>query len=72
LDSATGKVIFCKDLPNGSQGVPAVYEVNGREYILLSVCGGASPYPAGAYLPPGGVLPPATSKSYIAFALPAE
>jgi quinoprotein glucose dehydrogenase len=72
LDSATGKLIFCKDLPNGSQGVPAVYEVNGREYILLAVCGGASPYPEGAYLPPGGVLPPATSKSYIAFALPAE
>jgi quinoprotein glucose dehydrogenase len=70
LDSATGKLIFSKDLPNGSQGVPAVYEVNGRQYILLSVCGGASPYPEGAYLPPGGVQPPQTSKSYMAFALP--
>jgi quinoprotein glucose dehydrogenase len=47
-----------------------VYEVNGREYILLAVSGG-NPYPAGAYLPPGGVIPPAISKSYIAFALPA-
>ena len=45
LDSDTGKLIFSKDLPNGSQGVPAVYEVNGREYILLAVCGGASPIP---------------------------
>ena len=70
LDSITGKVIFSKDLPNGSQGVPAVYEVNGREYILLAVCGGATPYPEGAYMPPGGVVPPAVSKSYIAFALP--
>jgi quinoprotein glucose dehydrogenase len=69
-DSATGKMIFSKALPNGSQGVPAVYEVNGRQYILLTVCGGGSPYPEGAYLPPGGVLSPATSKSYIAFALP--
>jgi quinoprotein glucose dehydrogenase len=44
--------------------------VNGREYILLAVSGGANPYPEGAYLPPGGVLPPATSKGYMAFALP--
>ena len=36
LNSATGKLIFSKELPNGSQGVPAVYEVNGREYIPVS------------------------------------
>ena len=66
----TGKVLFSKDLPNGSLGVPAVYEVNGREYVLLAVSGGNG-YPAGAYIPPGGTTPPATSKSYIAFALPA-
>jgi quinoprotein glucose dehydrogenase len=71
LSSATGKLLFSKELPNGSQGVPAVYEVNGREYILFAVSGGASQYPAGAYLPPGGVLPQETSKGYIAFALPA-
>jgi quinoprotein glucose dehydrogenase len=69
-DSQTGKVIFTKDLPNGSQGVPAVYEVNGREYVLLAVSGGATPYPEGAYMPPGGHAPPAISKSYMAFALP--
>jgi quinoprotein glucose dehydrogenase len=45
--------------------------VNGREYVLLAVSGGASLYPEGAYMPPGGVTPPATSKGYIAFALPA-
>jgi quinoprotein glucose dehydrogenase len=72
IDSATGKIIFTKDLPNGSQGVPAVYEVNGREYILLPVSGGATPYPEGAFLPAGGTLPPTTSKSYMAFALPSE
>ncbi|WP_213806103.1 PQQ-binding-like beta-propeller repeat protein [Granulicella sp. dw_53] len=71
LNSTTGKLIFSKDLPNGSQGVPAVYEVNGREYILLAVSGGGTPYPDGAYMPPGGVSPLAISKGYIAFALPA-
>lgn len=70
LDSANGRVIFTKDLPNGSQGVPAVYEANGREFILLAVSGGATVYPEGAYMPPGGVMPAATSKGYIAFALP--
>ncbi len=71
LDSATGRVIFTKDLPNGSQGVPAVYEVNGREYILLAVSGVASSYPEGAAMEPGGVMSPATWKGYMAFALPA-
>jgi quinoprotein glucose dehydrogenase len=71
LDKDTGKLVFSKELPNGSLGVPAVYEVNGREYILMAVSGGNA-YPVGAYVPPGGVTPPAVSKSYIAFALPAE
>jgi len=70
LNSADGKVIFTKDLPNGSQGVPAVYEVNGREFVLFSVTGGGTVYPEGAYMPPGGKSTPATSKEYIAFSLP--
>ncbi len=70
LDKDTGKLIFSKDLPNGSLGVPAVYEVDGREFVLFAVSGG-NPYPAGAYIPPGGTTPPAVSKGYIAFALPA-
>jgi quinoprotein glucose dehydrogenase len=70
LDKDTGSPIFSKELPNGSLGVPAVYEVNGREYILLAVSGGNGSFPEGTYMPPGGVIPPATSKSYIAFALP--
>jgi quinoprotein glucose dehydrogenase len=71
LNKNTGKLICTKDLPNGSLGVPAVYEANGREYILVAVAGG-NPFPAGGRLAPGGVNPPATSKRYIAFALPDE
>jgi quinoprotein glucose dehydrogenase len=71
LDKETGKVVTTKDLPNGSLGVPAVYEVDGREYVLLTVTGG-NPFPVGGRLAPGGVNPPAISKSYIAFALPAK
>jgi len=69
LDKDTGKVLCTKDLPNGSLGVPAVYEANGREYVLLAVSGGNG-FPAGGRMAPGGTTPPAISKSYIAFALP--
>jgi quinoprotein glucose dehydrogenase len=69
LNKDTGKVICTKDLPNGSLGVPAVYEVNGRQYVLLAVSGG-NPFPPGGRLAAGGVNPKAESKSYIAFALP--
>jgi quinoprotein glucose dehydrogenase len=69
LDKDTGELICAKDLPNGSLGVPAVYEANGRQYVLLAVSGG-NPFPVGGRLAAGGVNPPAISKSYIAFALP--
>jgi quinoprotein glucose dehydrogenase len=70
LHKDTGKLIATKDLPNGSLGVPAVYEVNGKEYVLLAVSGG-NPFPVGGRLVQGGVNPPASSKCYVAFSLPA-
>lgn len=69
LDKNTGKVIYSRDVPNSAVGVPAVYEVNGREYILFSLVGGPG-FPAGARMPPGGVNPPVGEKMYVAFALP--
>jgi quinoprotein glucose dehydrogenase len=69
LDEKTGKVIFKKDVPNGAVAVPAVYEVNGREYILFALNAGA-PFPEGARMAPGGVTHRAGPKSYVAFALP--
>jgi len=69
FDKETGKVVFTKDLPNGSAGVPAVYEAGGREYLLFAIVGGNA-FPSGGRMAPGGVMTPAESKSYIAFALP--
>jgi quinoprotein glucose dehydrogenase len=34
-DEENGKVLWETDLPAASEGVPAVYEVDGREYIVL-------------------------------------
>jgi len=69
LDKNTGKVVYSRDVPNSAVGVPAVYEVNGREYILFALVGGPG-FPAGARMPEGGVNPPAGEKMYVAFALP--
>src|SRR3954454_9257006 len=43
-DQDTGKVLWEKELPAGPEGVPAVFEVNGREYLAIS----ASPTTASA------------------------
>jgi len=69
LDEKTGKVVYSRDVPNSAVGVPAVYSVNGREYLLFSLVGGPG-FPAGARMAPGGVSAPAGEKSYVAFALP--
>jgi quinoprotein glucose dehydrogenase len=39
-DADTGEVLWQFDLPAASEGVPAVYAVDGRQYIALPVGGG--------------------------------
>jgi quinoprotein glucose dehydrogenase len=46
-DADTGKVIWETDLPASAEGVPAVYEIGGREYVALCVAAGNGP---GSYL----------------------
>jgi quinoprotein glucose dehydrogenase len=36
FDKNTGKVIWEKELEANPEGIPAVYEVNGREYIAFA------------------------------------
>ncbi|MBO9582231.1 MAG: PQQ-binding-like beta-propeller repeat protein [Sphingobium sp.] len=62
-DSATGKTLWEADLPAASEGIPAVYEVNGRQFIVIPVGGDGLWAPR---LP----LPKAGANQYIAFALP--
>jgi glucose dehydrogenase len=59
-DQDTGKVIWEYDLPSAADGVPAVYEAGGREYLAICAAGNwglmaprlepAGPAPAGAYM----------------------
>jgi quinoprotein glucose dehydrogenase len=67
-DVDTGKVIWEADLPAAAEGVPAVYETGGREYIAICAAQGNGP---NVNLP-GAAKPSATpsQNSYVVFALP--
>jgi quinoprotein glucose dehydrogenase len=65
-DRATGKELWQHSLPNGAEGMPATYQVNGRQFVVLPVAQangtfpmvfntpGAAPAPPGGGVPPGG------------------
>jgi quinoprotein glucose dehydrogenase len=66
-DRETGKELWQHRLPNGAEGMPATYQLNGRQFVVLPVAQpngtfpatfrGAGPAPAGAA--PAPVAPPA-------------
>ncbi|MBV9498385.1 MAG: PQQ-binding-like beta-propeller repeat protein [Acidobacteriaceae bacterium] len=57
-DKATGELLWQTVLPGAGNATPAVYELNGKEYVVIACGGGKSKDP------PGG--------SYVAFALPSK
>jgi quinoprotein glucose dehydrogenase len=73
-DRDTGKELWVHSLPNGAEGMPATYQVNGRQFVVLPVAQPNATFPAtfnnaGGREGRGGggaALPGA----YIAFALP--
>jgi quinoprotein glucose dehydrogenase len=65
-DEDNGKVLWEREIPTGSDGIPAVYEVNGREYIAFCVAGGDGLNLGGRRDPPSGPPP----NAYMVFALP--
>jgi len=71
LDKDTGKELRVIDLPRGSQGVPAVYKVDGREYVVVDATGAYAGW-GGAHDPPPNNLAaqPQGQGAYVAFALP--
>jgi glucose dehydrogenase len=63
-DQDTGKVLWEKELPAATEGVPTVYEVNGREFVAIAVGGnGLFPTRVGRETAPG-------PSQYMVFALP--
>jgi quinoprotein glucose dehydrogenase len=64
LDSSTGKTLWEYEAPAAIEGMPAVYESNGREYIVFCVAGRDSARTRSS------LGQPSIHGSYIAFALP--
>jgi len=65
-DQDTGKVLWAFDVPAAVEGVPAVYEVGGREFVVFCVGGGR-----GLFAPRGvGITADPGPAQYMAFALP--
>jgi quinoprotein glucose dehydrogenase len=70
-DEETGEVLWTAALPAGSEGMPAMYEVNGRQFLVV---------PASSRINSGGWHssaadapendPSRLQRSYVAFALP--
>jgi quinoprotein glucose dehydrogenase len=67
-DAETGKVLWTGDLPAGSRGIPAMYEVNGKQYLLVSATQGGGGRGRGAAA--AGPPPAEPARAYVAFALP--
>ena len=69
LDEDTGKVLWSIVLPAGSEGIPAMYEVGGRQYLVVSAS--SSINSGGGHA--GSVRVQTTGpKGYVAFALPGK
>ncbi|MBT9332326.1 PQQ-binding-like beta-propeller repeat protein [Paracidobacterium acidisoli] len=66
FDAETGKVLWTTDLTTGTEGIPAMYEVNGREYLVVPA---SSPLKLGLG-PNGAQTNPGTKQGYMVFALP--
>jgi quinoprotein glucose dehydrogenase len=65
-DQDTGKVLWSMEVGAAVEGVPTVYEVGGREYVVFCVGGGR-----GLFAPRGvGIAADPAPAQYIALALP--
>ncbi len=62
FDADAGKVIWVANLHTGTEGIPAMYEAGGRQYLVVSA---STPLVFGR-----GHTIPSTSRGYVAFALP--
>jgi quinoprotein glucose dehydrogenase len=57
FDSRSGEELWQHKLPVGGYAPPAIYEVKGRQYVVIAATG-------------GGKLGPPLGDAYVAFALP--
>ncbi|HLF11974.1 MAG TPA: PQQ-binding-like beta-propeller repeat protein, partial [Gammaproteobacteria bacterium] len=64
-DRETGEVLWAHSLPGGSEGIPATYEIGGRQYLAVPVAAGGGLF--APTLEPSAETP---GRAYVVFALP--
>ncbi len=69
FDADNGEVLWSADLPMGSEGLPAMYEVKGRHYIVVNA---TTPLTFGLNSREGGIgsPDPLGRGGYVVFSLP--
>jgi quinoprotein glucose dehydrogenase len=63
-DSDNGRVLWTGDMPAGSRGIPAMYEVNGRQFFVVNATSTIGNADTGVDQPQ---LPPV--RAYVAYAV---
>jgi quinoprotein glucose dehydrogenase len=70
-DADTGEILWTGDLPNGNEGLPAMYEINGRQFLVVcattGLTWGRSSREGGPWTQTNGMPP---QSAYVVFALP--
>ena len=71
-DAATGEELWSGELPRGTEGLPAMYQINGRQYLVVcattNLTWGKSSHESGPWTEADGK--PKGPSAYVAFALP--
>ncbi|HLL44790.1 MAG TPA: PQQ-binding-like beta-propeller repeat protein, partial [Segetibacter sp.] len=74
FDAETGKELWAGKLPTGTQGLPSMYEVNGRHYLVVSatmpVQFGRDPGEDDKGVDKSEAKAPAPQGGYVVYALP--
>jgi quinoprotein glucose dehydrogenase len=65
-DADNGKVLWSSQLPAGTEGIPAMYQVNGRQYLVVPAASAQSKGRDQAY----GSTREAADRAYVVYALP--
>jgi quinoprotein glucose dehydrogenase len=65
-DDKTGKTLWSAQLPGGNKAIPAMYEVNGRQYLVIN----ATVPLSGTTTTDAGEGANAAQRGYVAYALP--
>ena len=71
LDEETGKLLWTATLPAGAEGIPAMYEAGGRQYLVVSASSRVTP--GGGHTGHRNTKPDLRTdlpKGYVVFALP--